>query len=61
MIVKIEVDVEGKELITGLCDIALKANGIRNLPGVSTVLCGLKLIGPPYPKQVAEKKENEKP
>lgn len=47
MKVNIQVDKEGKELITSLCDTALRVNGIKNLPGVSVILAGTRVVDPP--------------
>lgn len=59
MIVKIQADKEGKELVESLCDTALRVQGIKNLPGVSVILSGVTLI-PPQTKQATKLKEDKK-
>ena len=41
---EIKTDVEGKNAIMGMCDLALKRGGIENIEIVSKVLNAMKLI-----------------
>lgn len=42
----IRVDEEGKSVITQLCDIALRTNGIANLNSVNDILSKVEVIKP---------------
>ena len=48
----IKVDKEGKTVITSLCDIALKQQGLQSLQGVIDVLRSIELIEPDEGKAV---------
>lgn len=44
---KIIVDKDGKDIITQLCDIALKVGGLQNMPAVNVILASMESITEP--------------
>ena len=54
----INVDEEGGKAIQGLCDIALKVAGLKNLQGVTNVLSSVKPI-PPVPQEKPDPELNK--
>ena len=47
---KVEVDEEGRKIITDLCDVALRSGGIQNLQAIINIL-----------NEIREEKPMEKP
>ena len=55
---KIQTDPEGRKAIEALCDVALKAGGIKNLAGITQVLTSIRMIKPePEPVRTDDSKE----
>ena len=51
---EIKTDIEGRNVIMGMCDLALKKGGIDNIDIVSKVINAIKLI-----EEKKEKAKNE--
>jgi len=56
----IKADKEGANVISQLCDIALKQNGIKDLQSITTILNSIELIEEKEVKQKLEEKSNKK-
>ncbi len=56
----IKADKEGVNVISQLCDIALRHNGIKDLQNITTVLNSIELIEEKKVKQKLEGKKTKK-